>query len=95
MLNLASNENFKAVAADRLKPRLLTADFKELRDGEPKMISFYAKRARGLLARFVIDQRIDDPEGLKEFAEEGYSFRPELSEPDRLSFVRDQDWKTG
>ena len=94
VLNLASNEYFKAVAADRLKPRLLTADFKELRDGEPKMISFYAKRARGLLARFVIDQRIDDPEGLKDFAEEGYSFRPELSDSDRLSFVRDQDWKT-
>jgi cytoplasmic iron level regulating protein YaaA (DUF328/UPF0246 family) len=92
VLNLASNEYFKAVATDRLESRLLTADFREIRNGELKMISFYAKRARGLLARFVIDQRIEDPEGLKAFAEEGYSFRPELSEPGRLSFVRDQNW---
>jgi cytoplasmic iron level regulating protein YaaA (DUF328/UPF0246 family) len=95
VLNLASNEYFKAVAVDRLRPRLLTAEFRELRDGEPKMISFYAKRARGLLARFVIDQRIDDPEGLKDFRAEGYSYRPEMSDPDRLLFLRDQDWKTG
>lgn len=93
VLNLASNEYFKAVAADQLQPPLVTAEFRELRDGEPKMISFYAKRARGLLARFVIDRRIDDPEGLKDFAEEGYSYRPELSNPARLMFLRDQDWK--
>lgn len=94
VLNLASNEYFKAVKADRLEPPLVTAEFRELRDGEPKMISFYAKRARGLLARFVIDRRIDDPEGLKDFAEEGYSYRSELSDPGRLTFLRDQDWKT-
>ncbi len=92
VLNLASNEYFKAVPADRLKPRLVTADFQELRDGKLKTISFYAKRARGLLARFMIEERVDDPEGLKEFKKEGYSFRPDLSDPDRLRFVRDQDW---
>ncbi len=63
-------------------------------NGVLKTISFHAKRARGLLTRFVVDQRVDDPEGLKDFAEEGYRFRPELSEPDRLLFVRDQDWAT-
>jgi len=94
VLNLASQEYFKAVAVDRLRPSLVTAEFRELRDGEPKMISFYAKRARGLLARFVIDERVESPEGLKEFDEEGYSFRPELSGPDRLLFMRDQNWKT-
>ena len=94
VLNLASNEYFKAVPADRLKPRVVTAEFQELRDGALKTISFYAKRARGLLARFVIERRIDDPEGLKEFAEEGYGFRPDLSDADRLRFVRDQHWAT-
>ncbi len=94
VLNLASQEYFKAVPVDRLRPSLVTAEFRELRDGEPKMISFYAKRARGLLARFVIDERVESPEGLKEFDEEGYSFRPELSGPDRLLFMRDQNWKT-
>lgn len=92
VLNLASQEYFRAVRASRLKPRLVTAEFRELRDGEPKMISFYAKRARGLLARYVIDQRVENPEGLMDFNEEGYSFRPELSDPDRLLFIRDQAW---
>ena len=92
VLNLASNEYFKAVPAERLEPRLITADFHELRDGKLKTISFYAKRARGLLARFVVDHRVDDPEGLKGFAEEGYGFRPDLSTDSRFLFTRVKDW---
>lgn len=92
VLNLASNEYFKAVPTDRLEPRLVTADFKEYRDGKLKIVSFYAKRARGLLARYVIDRRVDDPEDLVDFAAEGYSFDPELSTPDRLLFTRPRDW---
>ncbi len=90
VLNLASNEYFKAVPAKRLEPPLVTALFQEIRDGEPKTISFYAKRARGLLARFQVVHRIEDPEGLKDFAEEGYEFRPDLSTDDRLVFTRQQ-----
>ncbi len=90
VLNLASNEYFKAVPKKRLEPPLVTADFKEIRDGKPRIISFFAKRARGLMARFVVRQRIDLPEGLKDFAEEGYGFRPDLSAEDRLVFTREQ-----
>lgn len=92
VLNLASNEYFKAVPEKRLDAPLVTALFQEIRDGKPKTISFSAKRARGLMARFIVRSRIDAPEGLKDFAEEGYSFRPELSREDRLLFVREQDW---
>ncbi len=89
VFNLASNEYFKAVPEKRLAPRLIHAEFKEIRDGKPRTISFFAKRARGLMARFQIKQRIDDPEGLKDFAEEGYGYRPDLSADDRLVFTRE------
>ncbi|MCH7825022.1 MAG: peroxide stress protein YaaA [Acidobacteria bacterium] len=92
VLNLASNEYFKAVPEKQLDAPLVTALFQEIRDGKPKTISFSAKRARGLMARFIVRNRIDAPEGLKEFAEEGYGFRPELSREDRLLFVREQNW---
>ena len=92
MLNLASNEYFKAVPEKRLDAPLVTALFQEIRDGKPKTISFSAKRARGLMARFIVRNRIGAPEDLKGFAEEGYSYRPELSREDRLLFVREQNW---
>lgn len=88
ILNLASNEYFKAVPKKRLDSRLIQADFKEIRDGKPRVISFFAKRARGLMARFLVQERIDDPEGLKDFAEEGYGFNSDLSSDDRLVFTR-------
>ncbi len=90
VLNLASNEYFKAVPARRLEPRLVTAVFQEVRDGQPKTISFKAKRARGLMARFQVRNRVEDPERLKEFSDEGYEYRPDLSEEDRLVFTREQ-----
>lgn len=90
VLNLASIEYFKAVPAARLRPRLVTAVFQEIRDGKPKVIAFSAKRARGLMTRFVIDNRIDDPAGLLDFSEEGYGFRQDLSTDDRLVFTRAQ-----
>ena len=92
VLNLASNEYFKAVPTQQLDPPLVTALFQELREGKLKTIAFSAKRARGLMARYIVKNRVDSPEGLKEFYEEGYSFRPDLSQEDRLLFVRDQHW---
>lgn len=89
ILNLASNEYSRAVPKKRLTVPLITADFKEIRDGKPKTISFFAKRARGLMARFMVQNQIDEPQGLKDFAEEGYGFRPDLSTDDRLMFTRD------
>jgi cytoplasmic iron level regulating protein YaaA (DUF328/UPF0246 family) len=94
VLNLASNEYFKAVPEKQLDAPLVTALFQEIRGGKPKTISFSAKRARGLMARFIVRNRIDTPGGLKEFNDEGYSFRPELSQEDRLLFVREQNWAT-
>ncbi len=90
VLNLASNEYFKAVPKKRLEAPLVHADFKEIRDGKPRTISFFAKRARGLMARFIVRHRVEDPAGLKEFAEEGYGFNPDLSANDRLVFTRQQ-----
>ena len=90
VLNLASNEYFKAVPVENLKPRLVTANFQELRDGKLKTISFSAKKARGMMTRFIVRNRIDKPEGLKDFAEEGYGFRPDLSSEDNLLFTREK-----
>ena len=67
---------------------MITADFQEVRDGKLKTIGFYAKRARGLMARFIVKNRIQDPEGLKEFSDEGYGFRADLSEEGRLEGLR-------
>lgn len=92
VVNLASNEYFKSVQSDRLRAPLITALFQEIRGGKPRTISFYAKRARGLMARFIVLERIETPDGLKDFAEEGYTYRSELSQEDRLLFVRKQDW---
>ena len=75
------------------RPRLMmlpvvSATFQEIRDGRPKTIGFLVKKARGLMARFVIQNRVDDPEGLKEFSAEGYGFRPDLSDERKLVFTR-------
>ena len=88
VLNLASQEYAKAVPPKSLARPLIAADFKEERNGELKTIGLVAKRARGLMARYVIRNRIEDVEGLKDFDDEGYGFRPELSSDERLVFSR-------
>ena len=88
LLNLASDEYFKSVKPKKLDGRLVSAAFEDWRGGRYKIISFYAKRARGLMSRFVIRNRIDAVEGLKAFDAEGYAFAPEASEADRLVFRR-------
>jgi cytoplasmic iron level regulating protein YaaA (DUF328/UPF0246 family) len=88
VLNLASNEYLKAVPRERLEPRMVTAVFKEIRDGQPKVIAFLAKKARGMMARFVLQERILEPEDLKSFAVDNYEFQPALSSEDELVFTR-------
>jgi cytoplasmic iron level regulating protein YaaA (DUF328/UPF0246 family) len=88
VLNLASNEYAKAVPEERLAMPMITADFQEWRDGKLKTISFSAKKARGLMARFVVEKKIDKPAGLKRFKAAGYSYQPELSTDRRLLFAR-------
>ena len=89
VLNLASNEYIRAVPARRLEPPLITAVFQEIREGQPKTIAFLAKKARGLMARFVVRNRVEEPEDLKDFGEEGYGFQSDLSTGDRLVFTRE------
>lgn len=87
LVNLASNEYFGAVDAKAF-PQLITPQFKEYRDGKAKIISFFAKKARGQMARFMIKERVNDPEGLKDFNLDGYSFDQELSKDDTWVFSR-------
>ncbi|NKB88425.1 MAG: peroxide stress protein YaaA [Acidobacteria bacterium] len=94
VVNLASNEYFKGVQPAGLKAPLVTALFKEDREGTIRTISFSAKRARGLMARFIVQNRVDSPEGMQDFNEEGYSYRPDLSDESTMLFVRDQHWKS-
>jgi len=89
LLNLASNEYFSAVKRSALKARVIDAEFKDLKNGQYKIISFYAKKARGLMSRFVIEQRINDPVQLKHFDVQGYRYNPEQSSPNKLVFLRD------
>ena len=89
LLNLASNEYFSAVKRKVLNARIIDTEFKDLKNGQYKIISFYAKKARGLMARYVIKQRLSNPEGLKDFAEQGYRYSAEHSTTDKLVFLRD------
>ena len=91
LINLASNEYFKAVEAKKLNARVITPVFKDWKNGQYKMISFYAKKARGLMSRYLIDHRIVQPEKLKLFDTDGYRFNEEMSEGDNWVFIRDHD----
>ena len=90
LLNLASNEYFKAVKPKQLKATLIDVDFKDLKNGQYKIISFYAKKARGMMARYVIKNKIDSVAGLRKFNTQGYYYSAEQSKPEHLVFLRDQ-----
>jgi len=89
LVNCASQEYFGAVDLTALKLRVITPVFMEVKAGTPKIVSFFAKKARGAMARFVIERRITDPEGLKDFDSGGYAFNAEMSHGDRWVFLRD------
>ena len=89
VVNLASEEYFKSVDLKTLKPRVVTCVFEELKAGKYKVISFMAKRARGLMVRYAVQHRLTHVDGLKGFDLEGYRHVPAASEPDRLVFRRD------
>ncbi|MBS7663722.1 peroxide stress protein YaaA [Pseudomonas lalucatii] len=90
LLNLASTEYFGAVKRKVLDARIIDTEFKDLKNGQYKIISFYAKKARGLMARYVIKRRLTDPEGLKDFDSQGYRYSAEQSKADKLVFLREQ-----
>jgi cytoplasmic iron level regulating protein YaaA (DUF328/UPF0246 family) len=88
IVNLASQEYFRAADRKALKPRVVDCQFEDWKNGDYKIISFFAKRARGLMARFAIQQRLETPDGLKAFNLDGYRWAPEVSSPERLVFRR-------
>jgi cytoplasmic iron level regulating protein YaaA (DUF328/UPF0246 family) len=88
LVNCASQEYFGAVAPKALKLRVITPVFMEDKGGTPKIVSFFAKRARGAMARFIVQNRLTDPAALTDFDSGGYSYRADLSEPDKPVFVR-------
>lgn len=88
LVNCASKEYFGAVPAKALKLRVITPQFMEDKNGTPKIVSFFAKRARGAMARFIVQNRLTDPEALTGFDIGGYAYRPDLSSPDQPVFVR-------
>lgn len=90
VINLASNEYFKAASAKTMKSRVITPEFKEEKGNELKMVGFYAKRARGAMARYMVENRVDQIDGLKDFNTDGYGFRADLSSDDIWVFSRAQ-----
>lgn len=88
LLNLASNEYFKVINSKDIKATIISPEFKEFRDGNYKMISFFAKRARGLMAAWVLRNNITEPSELPAFSEEGYVYNELLSEPRKPVFTR-------
>lgn len=90
VINLASDEYFKVVDRKALKSRVVTCVFQESKGEQHKIVSFFAKRARGLMVRYALQQRAVKPEQLQGFDLEGYRFVPAVSDPDRLVFRRDQ-----
>lgn len=88
LINLASNEYFKAVKPKKLNARIIEPVFKDEKNGTYKIISFYAKKARGLMAAYCIRHRIVEPEQLKAFDSEGYCFNPAMSSDSQWVFTR-------
>ncbi|KXF79645.1 peroxide stress protein YaaA [Enterovibrio coralii] len=90
LVNLASNEYFKSVKPAKLKGQIITPVFKDRKNGQYKVISFFAKKARGMMARYIIDNRIDSVEALKAFDTAGYWFCAEESNDKELVFKREE-----
>jgi len=87
-VNLASEEYFKAAVGRKIKGELIQPVFEDWKNGQYKVISFYAKRARGLMTRFAIVNRLGEPEGLMDFADDGYAFVPDVSDERTWVFRR-------
>ena len=93
LVSLASNEYFKSVKVKELNADVITPVFKDLKSGKYKIISFYAKKARGLMARYIIQNRIDQAEELQAFDVAGYRFNSAMTEGNEWVFTRDEPLK--
>lgn len=90
LVNLASNEYFKSVKPRALDADVITPVFKDLKGGKYRVISFFAKKARGQMARYIIDHELNEPEGLKKFRKDGYRYNKAESSARELVFTRDK-----
>ncbi|WMS88495.1 peroxide stress protein YaaA [Pleionea litopenaei] len=90
LINLASNEYFKSVKSSKLPYEVITPQFKDYKNGQYKMISFFAKRARGLMSRYIIENKIDNPNDLRSFNIDGYRIDNKSSTTNDLVFLRKQ-----
>ena len=90
LVNLASNEYFKSIQKKNLQGQLITPQFKDCKNGKYKIISFYAKKARGLMCRYAIQNQITQAEDLKGFDLDGYYFSEEQSDKNNWVFLRDE-----
>lgn len=90
LVNLASVEYFKVLDKKKIKSPILTVHFYEQKNDKMKMIALYAKKARGMMARYLIQNQISNKEGIKNFDEAGYSFSPDTSSDNEFHFVRVQ-----
>lgn len=88
LINCASQEYFGAVQPDALSLNVVTPQFYEDKPGGPKIVSFYAKQARGAMARFIIQNRLTKPAQIRDFDTGGYAYQPDQSTPDRPVFLR-------
>lgn len=88
LINCASNEYFKSVNTKELDAKIITPAFKEKKDGDYKMVGFFAKKARGMMSRYIIENRIDKPEGILDFDTDGYKFNKKLSTETEPVFTR-------
>jgi len=90
LVNLASNEYFKSVKPKLLEGRLLNINFKETKNGKTRVVAIFAKRARGMMADYIIRNRVENPEDLKRFRLGGYKFNKDLSDDKQWTFERPQ-----
>lgn len=89
LVNLASNEYFKSIQEKKIKAKIITPVFKDFKNGEYKVISIYAKKARGLMSRYIIKNCLKDTELLKGFNDGGYAYNDRLSKGNEWVFTRD------
>ena len=90
VINCASLEYFKAIDRSSLDADIVTPQFKDMKNGQYKMISFYAKKARGMMARFIIQNQIESVNDILSFDLGGYSYNASLSLPNQPCFTRSQ-----
>ncbi|ARU28576.1 peroxide stress protein YaaA [Cellvibrio sp. PSBB006] len=91
VVNLASNEYYQAVNGRRLDAEVITPVFKDRKNGQYKIISFFAKKARGMMSAYIIRERLKKPEGIKDFNTAGYAYNEAMSSPKEWVFTRDAE----